>query len=409
MCVIALVQTEEQRLTSEQIVKMHTNNSSGAGIVWLTPETPGGPLANVLNWRKALKVEDVQKVLPTLPLPYAVHFRNPSPNTPTGALMCHPFIVDEDATCDLAGSRVGGASIMHNGYWGQWRDKTMDIALIGHHRIPSGQWTDSRAIAFAAHVLGAGVLEFINEKVLFFSTDVIQTYGSGWSTLPNGLLVSNLAWQSVSTTVTPPTVGHSHIRGSGYLAELDRQAAAQGTGTVIGGTGGAPHHGSFRSPVTQEERAAGEGAARALGFAPNASRTDGTLAQRRTVQETIRQESETVSSRPTRGREGLSTWARRVQNGTDCQDCGTAAGEIQNHGVRRCWPCWDAFQRSVPSSGICDTCRTAPTTAIVLDTGDWVCDPCWRRMADQPAIVRHQDLTGQQRKALQARQAGGSV
>ena len=414
MCVIALVTADDHRLTDDQIGKMFNNNNAGAGVCWFSQLKNAGPddLISV-KWVKGLDEDQVNTLLPTLPVPYAVHFRNPSPNTSTSLNANHPFAINDEVDASLEGEIEGGAVLMHNGFWGQWRDKTLEAAISTRCPIPAGPWTDSRALAYMANALGAGVLTCINEKVLLFSVDTIETYGIGWVKQANGLLVSNTTWLHT-------TVMH---QGSTHAA---RVAAAVAAG-MSESTGGGSRHGSFCGPrlvegqVVREgeERLAQGGTAAALGFTANPRRADEAVPGGRDLQEAAQQTHAAVSGRPTQPltpeRQGAAltpqdeaVWARRVANGTDCQDCGNGPGYIQNGGVRRCWPCWDKASRKPSVSGTCQTCRTLETTQIVLDTGDWVCDPCWRRQG-KPAIVRNQDLTGMQAKALQARRAGGTA
>src|SRR6185503_15959688 len=108
--------------------------------------------------------------------------------------LCHPFPVTRDVSLALQG-KTDGFVVFHNGHWGQWKEKSLDAAVKHKVKVPNGKWSDSRAMAWSAHLYGVPVLEFIDEKAIAFGPEEIEVFGSGW-TLVDDVWVSNRHWES---------------------------------------------------------------------------------------------------------------------------------------------------------------------------------------------------------------------
>ena len=201
MCVIA--SAESKRLTEDMVEAMFDANDAGAGIAWRQD--------GVVKWEKGLKVEVIKAKCAEVPLPYIAHFRIP---TCGGRLphLCHPFPIDKNAGLELTGSTKGFV-LFHNGHWGDWKRFSLDTAAKNGFKVPTGRWSDSRAMAWAAAHHGLGVLEFIDEKAITFGPQEIEIFGGQagqhWA-LANGVLVSNKAWDWSSGS-------HSHVNMSGSV------------------------------------------------------------------------------------------------------------------------------------------------------------------------------------------------
>ena len=69
---------------------------------------------------------------------------------------------------------------MHNGHWTGWRDKALSSVPIKTKKIPKGDWSDSRAIAWLNLLYGNGFLTLLGERVATLNRKGITRYGSGW-------------------------------------------------------------------------------------------------------------------------------------------------------------------------------------------------------------------------------------
>ena len=192
MCVIAIAETE--RPTREQVDAMWEANSHGAGITWREN-------GKVL-WRKGLNLSQIQDMVRHTELPFAAHFRIPSvgPDLP---ILTHPFPIGHEASLELEGE-TDGAVLMHNGSWHTWDRFMTEIAALSHVKIPQGKWSDSRAMAFCASVLGVGWLELIpnQNRVFAFGADgLAEGFGEGWYKLASPeIWVSNKYWEHRTTS-----------------------------------------------------------------------------------------------------------------------------------------------------------------------------------------------------------------
>lgn len=186
MCVIMIAESEEGRPNGDQIKAMFEANSEGAGVAW---QAEGR-----VHWEKGLKLERAIELALTVPAPFVAHFRI-STCGGSGPLVTHPFIVDKQSPLVIKGSAKAHL-LFHNGHWGQWKDKIFDTAVKHKIPLPTGTWTDSRAMAWMAAVYGLGILEFIDEKAAVIGpTGEVETFGSGWKYMPDGFWVSNTGWE----------------------------------------------------------------------------------------------------------------------------------------------------------------------------------------------------------------------
>lgn len=187
MCI--LFAADKRRPTEEELEKMAITNPDGAGIAYRVGE--GSKLR--VKWEKGLTLEQMQVLCAEVPMPFVGHFRIASCG-PKTAEVTHPFPVEREMRSDLSGSTPGFV-LFHNGHWGPWRDKGIDNAIKMKVKVPDGKWTDTRVMAWLAHLLGPNVLELIDEKVILFGTHKIEVYHpDGWTRI-NDLLVSNRLWE----------------------------------------------------------------------------------------------------------------------------------------------------------------------------------------------------------------------
>lgn len=193
MCVIAIVENDDQRPSEDEIHQMWAANPYGGGIAWRQN--------NEVYWKKGLEEDTMVEENKKLPTPYILHFRIPSVGGDKPAL-CHPFPITKYATPDMEGH--GKHSVLfHNGTWSTWdgQSKLWVGAAAGKIKVPPGPWSDSRAMAFWAYHFGLGILDSgakepwgINERIAVLSpTGEIQVFGDGWEEV-NGFIVSNTGW-----------------------------------------------------------------------------------------------------------------------------------------------------------------------------------------------------------------------
>ena len=202
MCVIAV--SETVRLKTDQVEKMYEHNPAGGGVAWRDTIQEKGKNIKVVRWKKGLSKQEMIDLAKELPLPFVAHFRIPTVGGPKKAL-CHPFPIEADVALDLEGMTKGHV-LFHNGHWGRWKESSLDAAIKYGLKVPTGKWSDSRAMAWAAALHGLGVLEFIDEKAIAFGPgpEDIQVFGGGqthssWTLIDSGIYVSNTSWQYTTT------------------------------------------------------------------------------------------------------------------------------------------------------------------------------------------------------------------
>ena len=204
MCVIMCVETS--RPTEVMIRKAFQKNAHGFGVAWRED--------GHVRWKKGLDLDAALKLCAELPLPFVAHFRNASPSlgANNGKIkeLCHPFAVDFRASAHLEG-RTKGSVLFHNGWWGVWKSELKD-AIKGAKqykaKLPKGNWSDSRAMAFCLAVWGEGYADLIDEKIVVFGPneeDLDVQAGTGWKHV-NDVWCSNDEYMNE----TLPGTQHQH-------------------------------------------------------------------------------------------------------------------------------------------------------------------------------------------------------
>lgn len=178
MCVIMLVDNKKGiRPTDEMVQKAWTRNPHGVGIAWREGDE--------VVWAKGLDFEAAKKAIKETPLPYVVHFRHASPAAGSEKsikpAMCHPFPVSKATGLGLTG-RTKGYVLFHNGNWAAWEYDLKAAAINSNTPIPTGKWTDSRAMAFLCSIYGLGFMELLtDQKGLAFGPKYYEVFsGKGW-------------------------------------------------------------------------------------------------------------------------------------------------------------------------------------------------------------------------------------
>ena len=364
MCVITLVETV--RPSDGQVGQMWDANPRGGGGVAYRGVENG---RNVVRWQKGLDREAMIKLNQSLPMPYILHFRQPSHDTSDSILATHPFCVDDQATSELEGITEGWV-LFHNGFWAEWRRKTEALCLASGGRIkgPSGAWSDTRALALAANHMGLMFLEMVNEKVLCLGPNAgeVEMFGGPWLSVKaegaeKTFVVSNRTWET-TTRVT------DHRR---HAQESTTKLLNAAQDAVTGKAGGTSQPTPFPCSI---------------------DRAEGTVGSRDAQQESVQearqgpvQRSQETSGSP------LAHWDGKRA----CYKCTkrTSAGQL----VMRqwyCFQCWsDAIEKNPellkdrPSVedilnealwvGTCERCRVGSSGMKTVSGNSWLCHACW--------------------------------
>lgn len=198
MCVVFCA--VEKHIPQEMLIAGHEKNDHGAGIAFLHNKQ--------VKWIKGLKddVEVAEKLYEwKVEPPYIVHFRIRS----SGSLckeLTHPFPVTKKVTLDLEGH--ANKVLFHNGTWNMWDDRMRDFCMMRGIDCPSGEWNDSRAMAWLMAHTGPNIFPMVlgsaynsNRIVTFDQTGMFEWFGS-WHE-KDGIMCSNLHWEPKKQTAQP--------------------------------------------------------------------------------------------------------------------------------------------------------------------------------------------------------------
>lgn len=213
MCVISL--SNKARPSEEMVEKMYNANDHGAGIAW----REGDGKDRKVKWEKGLDLEEIQKLIAKVPMPFVAHFRIASCGGQVPALT-HPFPISRDVQLALSGTTKGYV-LFHNGHWGNYKSEAMKAAQSFGQKVPTDKWSDSRTMAWMAHLYGLGILEFIDEKCIAFGPDDLEIVGklghSDWSQV-NDVWVSNRHWEHVTHRRGKVNIDDTNWQGANVMS-----------------------------------------------------------------------------------------------------------------------------------------------------------------------------------------------
>ena len=186
MCVIIANQgTGAKNPTREEIEACELWNGDGAGFAWLEH--------GAVQWEKGIDAERVIDLMDMVKGPWVAHFRIATAGG-VSTEMCHPFPIDSEAPtwpegeCDQL--------LFHNGTVSGWKEMARKVALRDGVEIPSGPWSDSRAVAWVAASAGVEILNFIDGRFAVLEhteeEDPLTLFGD-WKQR-KGIWYSNLSW-----------------------------------------------------------------------------------------------------------------------------------------------------------------------------------------------------------------------
>lgn len=219
MCVI--ISCEKQKPSLKVLKKAAKENPDGAGIAWFH--------RGQVHYRKGINLDakTIYEMTQKLPLPFVIHFRIETVGGVNNSL-CHPFVIHKNSPNKVAG--VAKAVLFHNGTWTEWKHFTMETACARLRPVPNGHWSDSRAMAWLASILGRGFLKLIEDDPILVMDKHGIHYQGDWVNV-EGLKCSNdhfMGFNYVYDPVTeeePTTIGNRIIRS--FEPSVDRNGFAR--------------------------------------------------------------------------------------------------------------------------------------------------------------------------------------
>lgn len=184
MCIIFAADDESSYPTLAELKEGERQNDDGAGMAWLE----GGKV----HYEKDLTAKYIDRKLQTLTGPTITHFRWASSGF-IEPLLCHPFPLDNAIN---ATEGVTGSVLFHNGTIDKsaWLPLMLKTDLA---KLPDGNWSDSRALAYACATLkNPNLINLFSDSNRFAVMDKtgIELFGS-WCDLRPGLQTSCTLWK----------------------------------------------------------------------------------------------------------------------------------------------------------------------------------------------------------------------
>ena len=206
MCVI--ICCFSKRVSPDELNQAQKTNRDGGGIAWVDADRKR------VEFSKGLDAKEIFELSEKVPFPYIVHFRSGT-SGPDTKEMTHPFPISKGVPTMLHGRsrRV----LFHNWIWSNWKHGMQKLVLSRGLRVPDGDWSDTRALAFMVHHVGRGFLNLMDyDRFAMLSGDgFVRTWGT-W-TKGDGMYYSNTYWKSSGYTGSC-SVGHG---AQGYLGYED--------------------------------------------------------------------------------------------------------------------------------------------------------------------------------------------
>ena len=172
MCVI--MEFTDTYPTKEILDSASTTNRDGGGMAWIDDAK------GVVRWEKGMHV-NTEFILDTMEkeiihLPIVIHFRIATHGAVDSPL-CQPFALSEgNDDLSSSGSDVNGV-LFHNGVWADYSDYALKVAMNRPDaKIPNGDLSDSRVMAWLVRYLGVNYLSMIDEKILVLSPQGILKF-----------------------------------------------------------------------------------------------------------------------------------------------------------------------------------------------------------------------------------------
>ena len=176
MCVIICC---EQNFPSKEILKQAwESNPNGCGISWIENDK--------VKYVKGITVNQLYKMIirKKVKLPAIIHFRIATIGSISPEL-CHPFPLSNNVELSLSGEC--DSALFHNGNWNEYEDFlkiAMNVYAVKGVKIPFGEWSDSRALAWCINLFGESFvntnfadIDGNNNKIAILSKNGIKRFG----------------------------------------------------------------------------------------------------------------------------------------------------------------------------------------------------------------------------------------
>lgn len=218
MCVIAVVKKTLPTLAT--LKAMQAANDDGAGVAWAQN--------GMVHYRKGLAPAAILALVKSVRKPVIIHFRLATIGG-TSVPLCHPFPMEASAPLHTRGTAK--AVLFHNGHMTGWEAPLVAAYAGRGQNLPSGPWSDSRALAALCGMAGPNVLDILgggsgstsyNRFALLDGAGNVQLKG-GW-TKYQGMDVSN-----TNFCYTAPTSYYSYKAGGPTLTTPTTTATATTT------------------------------------------------------------------------------------------------------------------------------------------------------------------------------------
>ncbi len=154
MCVI--INIEDGKFPKSQTLKdAESLNSHGGSIAWLEK--------GKINYRKGLKAKKIIKIIEKRLIPNKVktaiiHFRIASVGN-VNPKLCHPFPISKEVKTDLHVDDSKFDLLFHNGTISNWEKMLIKSIQDNPAKIPKGELSDSRVIAFLLNRHGNDIIK----------------------------------------------------------------------------------------------------------------------------------------------------------------------------------------------------------------------------------------------------------
>lgn len=190
MCVIAVCETKDARLSKRELKQMGQANSDGWGLAW--------PHGGKVEYQRGLTTSQVIHLGRSIvDRPLLLHARIATVGAAVQALT-HPFPCTRNVSLALRGKAA--RVLAHNGHWFNW-EEVKEYLVKKQGAAPAGAWSDTRVLAWLEAVYGIDKLhdmhtDWAGLTVTLDGNGALKYRGSGWETLRAGVKVSNKFWQS---------------------------------------------------------------------------------------------------------------------------------------------------------------------------------------------------------------------
>lgn len=179
MCVIICI--EDGKYPSlETLNSAEKLNSHGGSIAWLNKD-------KTKSYFKGITAKKIHAIIekdlkPNGIMTAIIHFRIASVGEVSKQL-CHPFEVTNNVSLNLKGDNLKCSLLFHNGTWSDYAEALLEYigSLPEATKMPKGQWSDTRVMAYLAHRVGHKKLNKIASgvnKIALLTSNGIVKYGS---------------------------------------------------------------------------------------------------------------------------------------------------------------------------------------------------------------------------------------